>query len=293
VLAVFFGKRYMITQNSNLARGVGNGMWAIVVDVQLREDVEPRWDASAGAHRVDADQVACMVIRYTDRDWGTQQLHSDLPPGHFVLVPDTPQNAPSGYKVFTYGLGGNEKKFRITQLPLIQARAISGHKSQGQTLAKIVVSHLHRRASTGTIYCLLRALGWFYTAVSRTKARTGLTLETQLPLQHMQQTRLDVLAELARLRVLHEETHARLHGTVATAAGDNARLQAAREAHTTARRAHRRHVRQQRRHRRSQNTRTQQRDGRGRGGRGGRGGGRGGRGERRGRGGGGAGRGGR
>ena len=61
--------------------------------------------------------------------------------------------------------------------------------------------------------CLLRDLRWFYTAVSRTKTRTGLKLEMHaLPLEHMQAKRLDVLAEMARLQVLHEETHNLVHG---------------------------------------------------------------------------------
>ena len=51
-----------------------------------------------------------------------------------------------------------------------------------------------------------------------------------LPLQFMQARRLDVLAEMARLRVLHEETHARVHGTARTAAEDRRRLAAAKKA---------------------------------------------------------------
>ena len=52
----------------------------------------------------------------------------------------------------------------------------------------------------------------------------------ELPLQFMQARRLDVLAEMARLRVLHEETHARVHGTARTAAEDQRRLAAAKKA---------------------------------------------------------------
>ena len=120
VLRILIGKRYMITQNINLSRGVANGMWAIVRDVRLCEGKVPRWDKEERAFRIDADQVEGLIVRYPDSDWGSQQLHTDLPVGHFVLALDTPPTAPSGCKVFDYILGGNVKKFRISQFPLIQ-----------------------------------------------------------------------------------------------------------------------------------------------------------------------------
>ena len=98
-------------------------------------------------------------------------------------------------------------------------------------MPNIVLSHLYRSGCKGELLCVLRQLGWFYTAVSRTKTRWGLQLETKkLPLEHMQTRRLDVLAEMARLRVLHAETDMRVHGTPSTAAGDDRRLQAAKAA---------------------------------------------------------------
>lgn len=242
VLTVIFGKRYMITQNINLPCGVANGMWAVVCDVQLRADVVPRWDAEVGAHRVDADQIECVVVRYPDNDWASLKLHTDLPEGHFVIVPDTPKTIASDCKIMTYNLGGNAKRFRITQLPLIQAHVISGHKSQGQTLLRIVIANIHRLNKQGELYCLLqRFMGWFYTAVSRTKTRAGLKLNIQqLPLEHMQKHRYDVLAEMARLQVLHEHTHTRMHGTAATGDADHIRLTAAQSALIDARRKFRR-----------------------------------------------------
>ena len=68
-------------------------------------------------------------MQYPDRDWGSQKLHSDLPEGHFLLLPDTPSTAPSGYKKFDYQLGGHTKKFRLTQLPLIKV----GHHAPTRT----------------------------------------------------------------------------------------------------------------------------------------------------------------
>ena len=59
----------------------------------------------------------------------------------------------------------------------------------------------------------------------RRAAGRGLSAEEAAPAR-----RLDVLAEMARLRVLHEETHARVHGTARTAAEDQRRLVAAKKA---------------------------------------------------------------
>ena len=121
VLSVIIGRRYMLTQNVNLSHGVANGMWAVVRDVRLREGAVPRWDKEAGAHRIDATDVEGLVVRYPDRDWGSQKLHTDLPLGHFLIALDDPANAPPGSKRFDIELGGDVKKFRISQFPLIQA----------------------------------------------------------------------------------------------------------------------------------------------------------------------------
>ena len=121
VLSVIIGRRYMLTQNVNLSHGVANGMWAVVRDVRLREGAVPRWDKEAGAHRIDATDVEGLVVRYPDRDWGSQKLHTDLPLGHFLIALDDPANAPPGSKRFDIELGGDVKKFRVSQFPLIQA----------------------------------------------------------------------------------------------------------------------------------------------------------------------------
>mgnify|MGYP007041102455 CR=1 FL=1 len=80
---------------------------------------------------------------------------------------------------------------------------------------------------------MLNDLGWFYTAVSRTKTRSGLMVKsTALPTDHIKTRRLDVLAEMARLQVLHEETQVRVHTAQddQTRAANDKRLQNARAA---------------------------------------------------------------
>ena len=121
----------------------------------------------------------------------------------------------------------------------MQAHAISEHKSQGQTLPHIVISHMKRSGANGECWVRTgKTKGWVYTAVSRTKTRQGLSLHlNELPWDQMKESRLDVLAEMARLRILHEQTRLVVLGTPATAAQDAARVVAAQTAHLAAERA--------------------------------------------------------
>ena len=126
-------------------------------------------------------------------------------------------------------------------LATAQAHAISGHKSQGQTLEQILIAGLFRISrQTGNMTCLLRGVfwrGWMYTALSRTVSRYGLQLQQHdLPADHIRERRYDVLAEVARLQVLHERTRAFVWGgSGADAAENEARLARAEAAETTAR----------------------------------------------------------
>ena len=85
-------------------------MWAIVHDVQLQSGAVPKWDSVENAFRIDADQAKCLIIEYPDRDWGRIKHHPKLPTGHFIITPDTPHSAPSGYKSFECKVGGSTIK---------------------------------------------------------------------------------------------------------------------------------------------------------------------------------------
>ena len=94
------------------------------------------------------------------------------------------------------------------------------------------------RSDADAWYCLLRELGWFYTAASRTTTRHNVQLAVQrLPMEHIQTRRFDVLAEMARLRVMHEATRMRTHGSPASVQDDQRRVQQARHQATAAMRA--------------------------------------------------------
>ena len=123
-------------------------------------------------------------------------------------------------------LGTSVELFRITQLALVQAHAVSGHKAQGQTVERIVISHLHCEGcfKPGELHCLLAKPGG--TAASRTKTRFGLELSVrQLARRHIRLPRAWVLAEMHRLQHLHDTalTHLdNLHKSPANAAAPHA-----------------------------------------------------------------------
>ena len=82
----------------------------------------------------------------------------------------------------------------MTQLPIIQAHAVSGHKSQGQTLEHIIITKLYDVGIRGLV-SMLNDLGWFYTAVSRTKTRGGLKLDVRaLTTEHIKDEKVGDLA---------------------------------------------------------------------------------------------------
>ena len=152
VLTVIIGRRQMLTQNANLPCGVANGMWAVVRDVRLHDDAVIQWDKQAGAHRVDATDVAGMVIRYPDRDWGARKLHNDLPVGHFLVDLDYPATAPPGSKQFDMKLGADVKRFRISQFPLVRVCTpdISPAVAQGTLLSYLFAVRCASDASART-----------------------------------------------------------------------------------------------------------------------------------------------
>ena len=146
---------------------------------------------------------------------------------------------------------GNVQRAKVTQFPLIQAHAITGHKSQGRTLRRVIVAGLWRKGKHG-LNSQLRAAGWFYTAASRATKRIGLEVRSKkLPMDHIAMQRHDIAAEMSRLAVLHAQTR--------QAAGaphsDNACVTTAKATARNARRRFKRFLRQQR-HGKSKRRRT-------------------------------------
>ena len=129
------------------------------------------------------------------------------------LSPTTPSNSAAQTNYYVQ-VGRNKTRVRLAQFSLLQAHAITGHKSQGQTISRIVVQGMLAKKKSdcskkGTS-CLIQNLGWFYTAISRTTSSEGLYIIGKIPYDKLQR-REDIEAEMTRLRELHDTTKARLY----------------------------------------------------------------------------------
>ena len=205
--------RYMVTVNSNLSHGIANGMQASIVDIRLKDGVQPQWDPINKVHRVLATHVDCLVLRYHNEDWAKKELHKSLPAGHFLLGLAHPRN-------HIVKINYLQRKIRVTQFPIIQAHAVTGHKAQGMTVAKMVVSNLWNEDALAKRKTLRISswAAWFYVALSRCSTLGGITLsDNELPLpprsKYLVKQRMDVHYEMARLNVIAVITEARVNGT--------------------------------------------------------------------------------
>ena len=187
-------------------KGLANGMTVAPFDVELCSDAQVKWDVHLQCHRVRATHVKCIKCRFLPEDWAKERIHPALRPGHLVLSASTPTRSCAHRKTYGVAMLGNIQRTALTQFPLIQAHAITGHKAQGQTLRRVVIAGLWRMGKT-KLNSEIRAAGWFYTAASRATKRTALELRTeQIPTDHITMHRSDIADEMARLAVLHAHT---------------------------------------------------------------------------------------
>lgn len=205
--------RYMVTVNSNLSHGIANGMQASIVDIRLKGGVQPQWDAKEKVHRVLATHVDCLVLKYHEKEWAKKKLHKNLPPGHFLLALAHPRS-------HIVKIGYLQRKIRVTQFPIIQAHAVTGHKAQGMTVTKMIVSCLWAEDAVTKRKRLQISswAAWLYVALSRCRTLRGVTIsDNELPCpprsRYLVKQRLDVQYEMARLNVINVITEARVNGT--------------------------------------------------------------------------------
>ena len=94
---------------------------------------------------------------------------------------------------------------------MYQAKAITGHKAQGMTLASIVVSGTSYTNKAGRVCSRIRSPGWLYVALSRVCKASDITLDMPcFPTDKLAKRRTDIDAEMARLQTLHVRTADRL-----------------------------------------------------------------------------------
>ena len=101
-------------------------------------------------------------------------IHSGLEPGHFMLDVTTPnpelQPKARTQKAWSIDTGRSKKTVRLAQFNLLQAHAVTGHKTQGRTEDRVVVCNVWRESAHWSedypdyVSCI-RQLGWFYVAI--------------------------------------------------------------------------------------------------------------------------------
>lgn len=207
------GMPVMITQNQDCVCGIANGQLGTVSKVQF--DPETSWVVKTD------DSMGGIPVRIPDA----------LPEVIFVkvdrvdTVPDSPQLQvmrqryalePGTVPIFPYESDSctieitkdRSMRAKVKQFPLVPAFSISIHKSQGQTLPKVIVGSFRQGNSFATFNAI-------YVALSRAKKLEGLLLLEPFEDDLISRLRRppDLVDELSRLDRLEHATKAQYDKT--------------------------------------------------------------------------------
>lgn len=196
-LDMILGGPVMLTYNIEVAAGIANGTLATVVDIILKPDatirvvpIRKHKDLPPGGpyvHAVEATDVVGLVLRHRNPDWVDTRHYPSLPPGCF------PVSLPANFKR-QYQVGANVHRLAVDQFQVVPCFALTGHKTQGQTLSSVFVARWDGRHKLGKS-------GWLYVALSRVRRLRDFymisALETNPDRYH---ERSVVMYEMARVR---------------------------------------------------------------------------------------------
>jgi hypothetical protein len=155
-LSLCVGARVMLNHNLWVSRGLVNGARGVVTHIVLP-------DKAKAAPGRDADMTClpeCVIVKFdfTAEHLATFPLFGSLPRGSVPIFPLTVDHERKGTTA-------KRSKLKRTQLPLTLAAALTVHKSQGQTMNRVV---LHLPDTNGD-----PTPGFSYVAMSRVKGRHG------------------------------------------------------------------------------------------------------------------------
>ena len=111
--------------NKSISRGVANGSLVKIKHVSVME--EPKWCAKRLAHTIMASKVELIIVSHLEKPWSKRRPFRTLPVGCAAIRS----------KSTRVSLQSN--KLRVTVFELLHAEAITGHKSQGMTINKVLV----------------------------------------------------------------------------------------------------------------------------------------------------------
>jgi len=198
-------ERYILTTNGNFQRGIVNGTCCTIVDVELEDNANVRWNENDHTYCVNADQVSHLVIKYIGSQLAEKKFDNNLPAGHFVYSKQSTRGLPKTER-FKISLGHDEVfTGRIWQYLIRHAATITAYKAQGATLQKVVASSLWRYKRTGERVPKKRLQkGTLYVVLSRATGFGSLRIEEGLSHQHIPKTRKEVVEETKRLGEIEE-----------------------------------------------------------------------------------------
>jgi hypothetical protein len=161
-LRLYTGCRLMVTVNEDVGNGIANGTTCRLRQIRLVE--------GASTHRITIDGYWINAANMSDVKWIECEFEGGLFSGTFRLKPTS-----ESYSVqVPSSLIPNKKRlpatFKITALPLVLNSATTGHKLQGKSVEKLLVSHWNT------------AQNWAYVVLSRVRTLTGLHLRSALPI---------------------------------------------------------------------------------------------------------------
>ena len=151
-LALVIGEKFIITEKIDNEVGLAKNMWVVLVDISVRED-KVKWDATALTHNVSAMFVHHVIVKLNFKPWSKLVIHPPMPKGMALILPNRRNmtvTLPSGKRIALV----------FTQLPLVTAEVITGHKAEGMTLAECLTFGMSQAPAT-----------WFYVAATRTPSR--------------------------------------------------------------------------------------------------------------------------
>lgn len=194
------GASYMVGQNADVAKGIANGTICTLVDVILENDDKITTTVTKEGyhiHTVTATNVKCMIFQHSTKAWQEQLLFNSLPQGCFPVLPVCKKT------FHQFGGSGTRMQVKVTQLPVVLSKIVTGHKLQGQTVSHIVLANLQKHKNGSS--------GWLYVVLSRVSSINGFFTLTRIPEDpRFYKPRLDVKKEMVRLREIELKTVKRL-----------------------------------------------------------------------------------
>ena len=191
---------YIVTNNSDVSKGVANGTLAFLQDIILKANCVITLEKVKSGKIVPsvfASDVECLLFKHKNSAWNNVSPFSTLPKGWFPVIPSAKSiqiNFNGAYRI----------KIQMFQLPCVLSLALTGHKTQGLTADSIILACLASKDKSGLS-------GWLYVILSRVKTIEGLFLMEkieQCPSKYI--ARQDVMREMNRLRAINKTTSERL-----------------------------------------------------------------------------------